>query len=805
MEETNKDIKLPYQANEEEQSESVMSLRDFWIFLCTQWKWFFLSAIICLGLAKLYLATKNNTYQRQAVILVKEENPSSAYSRRMDAIAQINGMMGASSVANECFILSSRQLAREVARKLQLNVIYNQKKRLKTVSLYNEKPFTVRFLDEGVIPSAFDMKVLNDKDVEISKMTYALPNDSVIIDEKKRTVQFRDTIVTQAGRLVLIPDSTHLEKFKGATIQVARLTEESATNSVVARISAKEVDKNTTLIAITCVDTNIKRADDILNTLMETYKGSLVEDKNKVTESTLGFVEERMQLVYDELDEVEKNLAKFKEENKWADATLNAQNTLAQSNTAHARTIELQRQQAAAKYLLDYLKTNSQGNNLIPTLGGLTDAAIQTQIGKYNELRLQRNRLAEDSGERSIGIVDLDASLHEMRQSLIASMEGYVNTINLQVKQALQEEKSLLGDLQSIPQQEKKAIDIARQREIKQELYKYLLTKREEAEMQLAASNPNVRIVEQPFGSRRPIAPRRSTIMLAGLMIGLILPFGLYYVYLLLNMSVRGRKDIETYTTLSILGEIPRKKGKRGDSGIEVDGTSNDQLSEAFLLMRYNLTFMNKDAKVIMFTSTTPGEGKSFVSRNFAKTLTIGNHKVVLVDCDIRRHTQSKVFNSNRVGGLTNYLAGAIDDVDSLITTVQDNENVHLLPAGPVPPNPTELLMNERMKQLIERLKNEYDYVILDCVPAHMMADAAVVSHMSDLTVYVIRDGGIDRRFLPELERIHQEGRFSNLCVVINDIRNKNSIGNYNYEYKYHSKNNYNNSEKKGLLSFLRR
>lgn len=184
-------------------------------------------------------------------------------------------------MANECFILSSRQLAREVARKLQLNVIYNQKKRLKTVSLYNEKPFTVRFLDEGVIPSAFDMKVLNDKDVEISKMTYALPNDSVIIDEKKQTVQFRDTIVTQAGRLVLIPDSTHLEKFKGATIQVARLTEESATNSVVARISAKEVDKNTTLIAITCVDTNIKRADDILNTLMETYKEALWRTKTR--------------------------------------------------------------------------------------------------------------------------------------------------------------------------------------------------------------------------------------------------------------------------------------------------------------------------------------------------------------------------------------------------------------------------------------------------------------------------------------------------------------------------------------------
>ena len=356
MEETSKNTQLPYQQNEEEQDNSVMSLHDLWIFLCSQWKWFILSAIICMGLTKLYLATKNNTYKRQAVILVKEEQSSPAYRRGMDALAQINGMMGASSVANECYILKSRQLAKEVAKKLKLDVTYNQKKRLKTVSLYNVKPFSARFTDEEVIPAVFDMKVLGANEVEISKITYANTQDSLVIDENKRTVHFRDTIATGAGRLVLIPDTINLDKFIGETIQVGHLTEESATNSVVGRISTSEVDKKTTLIAITCVDTNIKRADDILNTLMETYKRSLVEDKNKVTESTLEFVEERMQLVYDELDEVERNMADFKEANKWADAALNAQNTLTQKNVAHTRTIELQKQQAAAKYLLDYLK-----------------------------------------------------------------------------------------------------------------------------------------------------------------------------------------------------------------------------------------------------------------------------------------------------------------------------------------------------------------------------------------------------------------------------------------------------------------
>lgn len=810
MEETNKTPKLPYQSSDDEQDNSVMSLHDLWIFLCTQWKWFIFSAIICMGLAKLYLATKNSTYQRQTVILVKEEQPTSPYRRGMDALAQINGMMGASSVANECYILSSRQLAKEVAKKLKLDVTYNLKRRLKTISLYDEKPFTARFTDEKVIPAIFSVKVLGADNVEISKIKYVNNSDSLIIDENKRVVSFRDTIVTPAGRLVLVPDTAAFEKFIGETILLGHMTEEDATNSVVARISTSEVDKKTTLIAITCVDTNVKRADDILNTLMETYKRSLVEDKNMVTESTLDFVEERMQLVYDELDEVERNLAAFKEANKWADATLNVQNALTQKSTAHARTIELQKQQAAAKYLLDYLKKNSRGTNLIPTLGGLADAAIQNQIGKYNEMRLQRNRLADDSGEGSIGVVELDANLKEMRQSLIASMEGYVNTVNLQVKQALDEEKSLLGDLQSIPQQEKKAMDIARQQEIKQELYKYLLTKREEAEMQLAASNPNVRVVEQPFGSRYPISPRRLIIMAAGLLIGLVLPFGVYYIYSLFNMSVRGRKDIEAYTTLSILGEIPRKKGKLSGSGIEVNESSNDLLSEAFLLMRYNLTFLKKNAKVIMFTSTTPAEGKSFVSRNFAKTLTIGDHKVILVDCDIRRHTQSKLLNSNAAGGLTNYLAGSIDDVDSLITNVQGETNVYMLPAGPIPPNPTELLMDERMKQLIERLKEQYDYVILDCVPAHMMADAAVVSRLSDLTAYVIRDNGIDRRFLPELERIHKEGKFNNLCVVINDVNNKNNKGYYNYDYKYSynykdDKKNYSRFVKRSMRKLLRR
>ncbi len=796
------------QTNNEELQENAMSLRDYWDFFFHNWYWFLISAIACLGLARLYLATKNNVYQRQAVMLVKEENGASAYSRRSDALMQINGMMGGSGVANETFILGSRQLAREVARQLHLDVVYSFEQKLKTISLYDEKPFEVQFFDEQTIPATMKLKVLSDTEAEILTMQWhPLKAQGSKIDETHRKVKFGERIETEAGTFTIIPNPDNLKNFKGKVITVTHLNEESATNSVASRISASEVNKMATLVRIVCTDTNIKRADDILYALIEAYKRSIVEDKNKVAENTMQFIEERLRLVEEELDDVEGDLASFKEANKLVDVAMMAQNNLAQSSAAHLRTLELQKQQGIVKYMLDYLRKNSKGDNLIPALGGLADGSIQTQIAKYNELQMNRNRLAEIGSENSV-VADLDANLSEMRRSLIVSMEGYANSVDLQVEQALKEEAALQSDIRSMPQQEKQALDIVRQQEIKQTLYNYLLNKREETALQLAVNEPNVRVVEQPYGSRTPISPRRSMVMLIGLVIGLALPFVFYYIYSLFNTSVRGRKDIEAFTKLCILGEVPRSNNQHKDSGIVVSEQSDDVLSESIRMMRYNLNFVNKDARVLLFTSTLPGEGKSFVNRNLAYSLATGNRKVVFVDCDIRRRTQTMVMGKKHAVGLTTYLSGATDDVESLIVKPQEHADVHFLPAGPMPPNPTELLSNDCMGKLIEELKKSYDYVLLDSVPAQMMADAAVLSALCDLTVYVIRDRGIDRRYLPELERMRREGRFGNMCVVVNDARaEKNSVGSYyGYGYKYgYSYSSDNGKKRKGLLGFLRR
>lgn len=762
------------------QAEEMITLRDILDIFVLNWKWFLASAIVCVALARVYLATKPFIYQRQAVMLVKDEGTGGRKSST-DALMQLNGVMMGSSVKNEVYILRSHQLIQEVVKTLGLDVLYTYKHRLQTRSLYNQKPFDIQFQDEKTIPATFRIRVLNAQEYEVSDLTTSQgPHDFT------RKARFGEMVKTPAGTFVAVPRQAQLEAFQGKTISITHLDLERATNRIAAQVSAGEMDKESTLVRLVCTDTDIERADDILAAILEAYKRSIIEDKNLIAQSTANFIDDRIKLISSELSQVEGQLASFKQAHKLIDFSQNATAYLQQSSSARQRTIQAQAQQGAVRYMLDHLKSHSEGNSLVPTLGGLTDAAIQGQISKYNELMLQRNRLATNSGESSPIVREMDANLTQMRQTLLASMQGYAASVDLQVKQAEREEAALQGSMISMPQQEKQALDISRQQSIKETLYTYLLNKREETALQLAITEANIRVVEKPFGSRAPIAPRRLVISLTAMLIGLLLPYLYFQVRAMLNMGVRGRRDVEAYTTIPILGEIPHRKEGISDREIVVAEQCNDAISEAFRMVRFSLNFVGKDARVIMFTSTTPSEGKTFVSRNFAVTLGMTGKRVLLIDSDIRKRTQSKLsLDSARVDGLTSYLSGAVDDPFSLIVRERPDYQVDFLPAGLTPPNPAELLMSNRLELLIEKLKEKYDYIIVDNVPAQAVADAGIVNRIAELTIYVIREGKIDRRFLPELERLHQEGKFNNLCVLINDARmDKNKHG-YGYGYGY--------------------
>ena len=770
-------------------ADDMLSLRDILDIFLANWKWFLLSAIVCVVLSRVYLASQLFVFQRQAVMLVKDD-ASGATGRRSsistDALMQLNGVLAGTSVKNEVYILHSFQLSQEVARNLHLDVLYNYREHLRNHSLYNERPVTVDFLQPFLAPVTFKLDIKSARECHIHDVKMGKP-----LEESSYTADVRvgEMLQTPFGKVVISPKDGNMKDFIGKTISVTRISIDDAAIMIMNKCTSGEIDKESTLVRITCTDTNIERADDILSGLLDAYKQSIIEDKNQIAQSTAAFIDSRIQLIHQELSEVEGKMAEFKQNSGLVDIQANAENFLTQSTTARQRTIQSEMQYSMVQYLVDYLAENSKGHNLIPTMGGISDNGIQTQIARYNEMMLSRNRLAENTSENSPTIKELDSNLSQMHSTVLASLKGYATSLKLQLDKAKAEENGILGTISTVPQKEKQVIDITRQQTIKETLYTFLLNKREETALQLAITEANIRIVEHPFGSTSPVGPRTKVITLLALLIGLAVPFAFFLFKERLNMGVRGRKDIETNTTIPVLGEIPHRKSDISDSDIIVSAHSDDVMGEAFRLLRFNTTFINKDARVIMFTSTMPGEGKTFISRNFAASLGMAGKKVVLVDTDIRKRTQSKLSSKGRSQGLTSYLSGAVDDVTSLVVRLDSACNLDMLPAGITPPNPSELLMSDRLDQCMEELKKHYDYIVVDNVPAQVVADAGIVNRIADLTIYVIREGKVDRRYLPELERLHQEGKFNHLTIVLNDCTSRNKKYGYGYGYANDQKN----------------
>lgn len=772
--------------DEVREQEDMLSLRDILDIFTSHWKWFVLSIIVCLVLGRLYLARQPRIYKRSAVMLVKDDGTSGSRSRGgTDALMQLNGVMTGSSVKNEVYIIQSHQIMKEVVRQLHLDVTYGYKQRLRHINLYDVKPFTAQFDSvETKFPFRFRAKV-SGNNVHIYDVVTHNGEESY-----DKYAPMGKKVMTPFGAVTFVADERYVKQFDGEELTISRRPIEAAAVAYGGSLSASEIDKESTLVGITFVDHNIARATDILNAVLDAYKRNIIIDKNLIAESTAQFIDERIQIIAKDLSRVEGELASYKQANRLTSLKDDANAFLQQSAAARQRSIQLESQVGVVQFLLEDLKNNAAGFRLIPTLGGLTDAGIQSQIMKYNDLMLERNRLVESAGEASTKVQQLEAALNQMRSAIIASTGAYLSSLNVQLGRAKQEEAGLSYNLSAVPQKEKDIIDISRQQNIKETLYTYLLNKREETALQLAITEANIRVIETPFGSNAPISPRSKVILLVALLIGILLPFAFFYIRDLLNMTVRGRKDIEQFTSIPIVGEVPHNKESGDDSEIVVGDQKTDPINEAFRVTRFNLGFINKDAKVLMFTSTVAGEGKTFISRNFAVTLALSGKKVILIDADIRKRTQSRLSGNRHSHGLTSYLQGGVTDLDQLIVHDNDQSGVDLLPAGATPPNPSELLLSERLEQLIEELKLRYDYIVIDSVPAQAVADAGIVNRVADTTIYVVREGKVDRRFLPELERMYREKKFKHLSILLNDAHiNKKQYGygygNYSYGYGY--------------------
>jgi capsular exopolysaccharide synthesis family protein len=724
------------------------------------------------------------------------------------AFNDLAGVNTRKSVDNELIILSSNKLRHDVARRLRLDINYSCRGGLRPRNLYGISPVAMSIVNDNETDSfAFTLTIGADSTVSLTDFAGMGVNESAAASIVK--AHLGDTINTPIGGIIINPTLYYNKNEEGHVIRISKSSIAAA--SGLATVSVALADKNSSIIAISKMDSNPRRAEDIINMLITCYEDDTKADKKRVSEATAAFISDRLALISSELGDVDEDVASFKQSHQMVSLESEAARNMSESDRFRMEGLQLENQIRMSNFIKDYLLDPTHTNDLIPASVAVSDPATNANIANYNETLIRRDKLLANSSTSNPMIQEIDSQLSAIRRSIIASIDNQIATLNIQLDNIRAQQNRAASRVSAIPRQEKQIQSITRQQKIKEELYLYLLNKREENEIALNVVEGNARIIDPAYGSGAPVAPIVSSILLAALLLGLAVPLAILYVIEILNTTIRGRKDLEEHLSVPFLGEVPLFKGTM-DHGIVVRDHSTDAVSEAMRIIRSNMTFMKAKSErlqSIMITSSNPHAGKTFISSNLAMSLALTNKRVILIDFDLRRRTLSKEFGQrhNRKG-LSSYLAGTFTELNDIIFNSNMNANLDIIYAGPQPPNPAEMLMSEKLDKMMEELKTRYDYVIIDAVPSMMIADAQIINRLADLTIYVVREGLLDRRQLPDIERLYTSGKFSNMSIILNGSSSNNGYGyrhGYGYQYGYghhygHSEDGEQKSKKKSLL-----
>lgn len=779
--------------NQLQNTQDFVRIQDL-LYLClAKWHWFVLSLAVCLGVAIAYLLRTPPVYTRSASILIKDDSKGKSASTDMESFADFGIFTTNTNVNNEMGTLQSPDLMREVVTRLHLEMNYLVEGRFHKNTIYGDQlPVAVTLTDFPDNQSAaFQLHLGKDGHYTISDLTR---NGTPV--EGEVNGQLGDTIQSPLGKMA-VTATAHYRKGQEAEIEVIRSTIKGAVSDASSRLSVAQNDEKSNIISLSFQDVSIQRAEEVLNTLISVYNENWVKDKNQIAVSTSMFINERLGVIEGELGNVDNDISSYKSQHLLPDVQAAANMYMAQASEANAAIKSLNNQTYMARYIRNYLTSETNRFQLLPANSGIDNANIGSQITEYNNQLLERNNLVSKSSDKNPLVVEMDASLAAMRKALVSSIDNQLVALEAQIRSQQSYGGQATSQIASNPKQAKYLLSVERQQKVKESLYLYLLQKREENELSQAFTAYNTRIISQPDGSMAPTAPVKKNIWLVAFALGFLIPVVIIFIRENTNTVVRGRKDLESLT-VPIIGEIPqyfsykrkwlfRRRVKPNTKAIVVKEGNRNVINEAFRVLRSNMDFMlaaQKEQNVFVITSFNPGSGKSFLAMNIAMSFAIKQKRVLVIDGDLRHGSTSSYVDSPETG-LSDYLSGMTNDWKKLIAHDNRYENFHILPIGKVPPNPTELLENGRMEGLIEQLRGEYDFIFIDCPPIDIVADAQILEKVADRTFFVIRAGLLDRSMLPELENIYQEKRFKNLSLILNGTESTGGRYSYRYGYRY--------------------
>ena len=772
-------------------ADDFIRIQDLWSMFVPKWYWFAISLFITLTIAVLYLLSTPPIYTRTAAILVKDNSKSSSSTGAMSDFSDLGIFKSNTNINNELLTLKSPTLMTEVVNRLGLNETFTIRKGLKNVDLYKVSPVTITFCDKIEVPLSFTIKFSSKEAFAISELEISGEDIGETL-----SAQMGDSIQTSAGIMIVSPTQEFTDAFIGTSIRYVRGSVRAAVDTYSNALVAELGNEDATIINLSINDTSIRKAEDILNTLIEVYNENWIRDKNQIAVSTAQFISDRLGVIESELGHVDENISSYKSEHLLPDVQAASSLYMAQSAENNKELSTLNNQLSTAQYIRRELNTK-QLDQTLPANSGIVSANIETQISEYNNLVLDRNRLIANSSEKNPLVKNMASSLQSMQRTIIQSVDNLIVSLNTQIRSLRRQEEATTNRLASNPNQAKYLLSVERQQKVKEELYLYLLQKREENELSQAFTAYNTRLITAPRGSMFPTAPRKMNILLVAFAVGLLVPAVGIFMKENMNTKVRGRKDLENLS-IPFIGEIPQYSGtkkkwwefkhrKRQDmKTIVVNEGNRNIINEAFRVLRSNMDFMaskDNNQHVFVLTSFNPGSGKSFLAINIAISFAIKKKKILIIDGDLRHRTVSSYVDSPNKG-LSDYLNNQIEDWKEIIVSYKGYTNLHILPIGTIPPNPTELLEDSKLSMLIEALRPEYDYIFIDCPPVDIVADAQIIEKWADRTIFVVRSGLLDRSMLSELENMYTGKRFKNLSMILNGTES--TGGRYGYRYGYH-------------------
>lgn len=783
-------------------NQDDFEIKDFLTICLSRWYWFLISVVLCLCIGAAMIVTTPNEYTRSATILIKETAVRRS-SNELESMLSGGGLTQQNSrLPNEIIALQSPDLMKEVVRRLGLDFNYQLKGRAKMHVIYGSTlPFKASFVN---YPGTATFQVVQTGDSlwQLSHLEYfAVPGQRKATKDKGiYTVASGDTVQTEIGGIVISSVPTFTGPAPEGPVYVTHSSLASATRSFNRRLGAEALDmKNfSDVLNLTITDESTQRAEDVLNTVISVYNENWVDDRNKVAISTSMFIDDRLVAIEKELGNVDSDISSYKSKNLLPDVSAVSTMYMSQTTETTRQLQELDNQLYTTRYIRNNLNSFSSPGQLIPAPTSLSNATLATQITKYNDAVLQRNNLVESSSEQNPLVIDLDNSIQAMRVAINSSLDNQIETIQAQISNLKQTEAQVNSRLADNPNQAKYLLSVERRQKVMESLYLYLLQKREENELSQAFTAYNTRLITSPYGSSSPSSPQRSKIMLAALLLGLLIPLAVIYLIQKLSTKLRGRKDLE-HLSIPFVGEIPqyyseptkkrflkKKKIKDSENRIVVKHGKRDVINEAFRVLRTNVEFMSKESghQVIGVTSFNPGSGKTFTSINLAVSLALKGKKVLVVDADLR-HASASAYANNPSKGVSNYLVGEVSDYRSLIVHPDGFNDIDILPVGTIPPNPSEIIGEAQFANLVGALKQEYDYVFLDCPPIDIVADTQIISTLMDRTVFIVRAGLLDRSMIPNIETLYTEGKYNNMSLVLNGTESYRSGYSYRYGYRY--------------------